>query len=342
MLIVMKHEHTPKELQEVVTHVGQLGYKAHVIPGENSVAVGITGNHSALNPDLFQLLSGIQQTIPVTKPYKLASRDFKPLGTSEVRVGSAIFGPGQFVVIAGPCAVESEDQTIRIAKEVKKHGGQVLRGGAFKPRTSPYSFQGLGLPGLKILKTAREATGLPFVTEAVDIPSLELIAEYADMIQIGTRNMQNFSLLQAAGKTRVPIMLKRGMSATLDEWLMAAEYILDQGNDQIILCERGIRSFDPATRNLLDLSAIAAMRLQTHLPIIVDPSHGTGRKAMIAPMSYAAMAAGAHGIMIDVHDKPHEALCDGAQAIHPTELALMTATLRRIFVALGEETIGHG
>ena len=341
MLIVMMQNHTATELNQVVTQIQNMGYKANVLPGRNSTAVGITGNAKALNPDTFLALAGVQKAIPVTTPYKLAGRDFKPVGTSEVHVGPASFKAGQFVVIAGPCAIESEEQTLRIAHEVKARGAQILRGGAFKPRTSPYSFQGLGHEGLKILTKAREITGLPFVTEAVDLQSLEQIAECADMIQIGTRNMQNFALLQAAGRTKLPIMLKRGMSSTIEEWLMAAEYILDQGNDQIVLCERGVRSFDSATRNLLDLSAVVALRLQTHLPVIVDPSHGTGRKSMIAPMSFAAIAAGAHGIMVDVHDRPHEALCDGPQAICPGEFGSITQKLHKIHSVLGEEVAAY-
>ena len=245
------------------------------------------------------------------------------------------FGPRNLVIIAGPCAVESEEQTLRIARRVKEAGADVLRGGAFKPRTSPYSFQGLGLEGLRILRRASEETGLPTITEAVDLASLALVAEYADIVQIGARNMQNFSLLQQAGKLKKPVMLKRGPSATIDEWLQAAEYLLHEGNDQVILCERGIRSFDSQTRNMLDLSAVASVQLLSHLPVVVDPSHGTGKKQLVAPMAQAAVAAGANAVMIDVHDRPREALCDGAQAISPEEFAALVPVLRQIRAAVG-------
>jgi 3-deoxy-7-phosphoheptulonate synthase len=329
MLVIMKAEHTKRDVEGVVQQVTKLGYKAHLIPSEKTLAIGITGNPSALDPELFQNLPGVKEAIPVTKPYKLASQDFKR-GKSEVRVGSVVFGPGRFVVIGGPCAVESEEQTLRIAARVKAAGAEILRGGAFKPRTSPYSFQGLGLEGLKILKIAREQTGLPIVTEAVDLQSLELVGEYADMIQIGARNMQNFTLLQEAGKLRKPVMLKRGPSATLEEWLQAAEYILNQGNDQVVLCERGIRSYDNHSRNLLDLGAVISVQMQSHLPVIVDPSHGTGKRPMVVPMARGALAVGAAGIMVDVHDRPKEALCDGPQAILPEEFSALVVTLRQI------------
>ncbi len=329
MLIVMKAGHSLEQRAAVLDQVKRIGLIAHVIPGEHSVAIGMTGNDRPLDPGLFTGLDGVLEAIPVTKPYKLASRDFHP-GETLIKVGQVTFGPDSFVVIAGPCAVESEEQTLRIAKAVKTAGAQVLRGGAFKPRTSPYSFQGMGLDGLKILKTASQATGLPFITEAVDPASLELVGEYADIIQIGARNMQNFSLLAEAGKSAKPVMLKRGLSATIDEWLQAAEYILHHGNTQVMLCERGIRSFDTATRNMLDLSAVIALKLSSHLPVIVDPSHGTGRKQMVTPMARAAAAVGANGIMVDVHDRPQEALCDGPQAISPEELAKLVPALRRI------------
>jgi 3-deoxy-7-phosphoheptulonate synthase len=329
MLIVMKADHRPEQVEAVVQQIKSLGLRAHVIPGDHSVAVGVTGNAEPLDPQQFSGLDGVKEAIPVTKSYKLASQDFHA-GKTSIKVGDAVFGPGSCVVIAGPCAVESEEQTLRIAMAVKAAGAQVLRGGAFKPRTSPYSFQGLGLEGLRILKKARELTGLPVVTEAVDIASLALVAEYADIIQLGARNMQNFTLLQEAGKLRKPVMLKRGMSATIDEWLQAAEYILHHGNSEIILCERGIRSFDSQTRNMLDLGAVAVLGLQSHLPVIVDPSHGTGRRPMVAPMARAAIAAGASGIMVDVHDRPKEALCDGPQAISPEEFRKLVPTLHAI------------
>jgi 3-deoxy-7-phosphoheptulonate synthase len=329
MLIVMKPSHRAEQIAAVVEQIQRLGYRAHVIPGDHSVAVGVTGNTGPLDPQLFTGLDGVQEAIPVTKSYKLAGLQFHPMKSS-IKVGGAVFGPGSCALIAGPCAVESEEQTLRIAHAVKAAGAEVLRGGAFKPRTSPYSFQGMGLEGLRILAKAREQTGLPVVTEAVDVGSLALVAEYADIIQIGARNMQNFTLLQEAGKLRKPVMLKRGMSATIDEWLQAAEYILHEGNDQVILCERGLRSFDPQTRNQLDLGAVAVLAQLSHLPVVVDTSHGTGRRPMVAPMARAAVAAGAAGIMVDVHDRPKEALCDGPQAISPGDFAELVPKLRAI------------
>ena len=336
MLILMKAEHAQKDREAVVAKIKSLGFQAHVIPGDHSVAIGVTGNPGPLDPSLFTMIEGVHDAIPVTKPYKLAGRDFKA-GKTEVKVGNAVFGPGKFVIIGGPCAVESEEQTLRIARAVKKAGAAVLRGGAFKPRTSPYSFQGMGLEGLKILAKARAETGLPFTTEAVDFDSLELVADYTDIIQIGARNMQNFSLLAEVGKLRKPVMLKRGMSATVDEWLQAAEYILSQGNEQVILCERGVRGFDTSLRNMMDIAAVPLLQQLSHLPIMVDPSHGTGKKSMIIPMAKAAIAAGANAVMVDVHDRPKEALCDGPQAIHPDEFAGMVGTLRKLAGALGLE-----
>lgn len=333
MLVVMSSQHTEAEVKTVVARIKEMGFAAHLIPGENSLAIGITGNPGALDPELFTNLPGVKEAIPVTKPYKLASQDFRPKKT-EIRVGNTTFGPGHFVVIAGPCAVESEEQTIRIAEQVKKAGANVLRGGAYKPRTSPYAFQGMGLAGLKILRAASQKTGLPVITEAVDSESLQFVVEYADIIQLGARNMQNFSLLKEAGRSRKPVMLKRGPSATVEEWLLAAEYILSEGNDQLILCERGIRSFDDHARNMLDIGAVVALRLRSHLPVIVDPSHGTGKRQMVIPMARAAAAAGADGIMVDVHDRPQEALCDGPQAILPEEFAGLVDSLRKIRSAL--------
>jgi len=329
MLIVMKNGHTPDQVTAVLDQVKKLGFKPHLLPGEHSVAIGITGNDRSLDPQLFTGIEGVLEAIPVTKAYKLASREFHPKPTT-FTVGQVTFGGSDIVVIGGPCAVESEEQTVRIAKAVKAGGAQILRGGAFKPRTSPYSFQGMGIDGLKILKTASQETGLPVITEAVDTKSLELVAQYADIIQLGARNMQNFSLLAEAGKLRKPVMLKRGLSATIDEWLQAAEYLLHHGNEQVMLCERGVRSFDTSTRNMLDLSAVLSLQSQCHLPVIVDPSHGTGRKTMVTPMARAAIAVGANGIMVDVHDRPKEAMCDGPQAISPEEFAALVPELRRI------------
>ena len=333
MLILMKKDHSPEQLKAVQDRVKGMGFNSHVIPGEHSVAVGVTGNQTRISPDDFASLPGVEQAIPVTKSYKLASRAFSAKGFS-IPVGDVTFSQDTFVIIGGPCAVESEDQTIRIAKKVKALGARVLRGGAFKPRTSPYSFQGLGLEGLKILASARKETGLPVITEALDSRGLEQVYQYADIIQIGARNMQNFSLLQEAGKLDKPVMLKRGMSATLDEWLAAAEYILEQGNKNVILCERGIRSFDNHARNMLDLTAVPILKDLSHLPIVVDPSHGTGRRDKVLPMSLGAMAVGANGIIVDVHDRPQEALCDGPQALLPEEFETLVQKLHKLAGAL--------
>ena len=329
MLIVMKSGHSAENLKTVTDKISGMGFRATVIPGDHSVAVGVTGNKNALDPELFNSLPGVQEAIRVTKSYKLASREFKT-GSTQIKVGGATFGAGHFTVIAGPCAVESEEQTLRIARAVKAGGAHVLRGGAYKPRTSPYSFQGMGVEGLKILEKARKETGLPFVTEATDLQSLEFVGEYADIVQIGARNMQNFALLQEAGKLRKPIMLKRGLSATIEEWLLAAEYIMDQGNEQVILCERGVRSFDPQTRNMLDVAAVPVLQALSHLPVVVDPSHGTGKRDMILPLSRASLAVGAQGVMMDVHDRPNEALCDGPQAIHPDEFKKLVTILKAL------------
>jgi 3-deoxy-7-phosphoheptulonate synthase len=334
MLIVMKKDHTPAELEAVRARIVAQGWNANVMPGEHSVAVGITGNKGSVSKDLFITLPGVAEAIPVTKPFKLASREFRRQST-EIRVGNVTIGPGQSIIMAGPCAVETREQTLRIARKVKSLGAQILRGGAYKPRTSPYAFQGLGVEGLKILAEARAETGLPIITEALDSKGLAEVYKYADIIQIGARNMQNFSLLQEAGRLDKPICLKRGMSATLEEWLMAAEYILEQGNSQVILCERGVRSYDPHTRNILDLTAVPSIQAMSHLPIIIDPSHSTGRRDRVAPMSLAAVACGAHGLLIDVHDRPQEALCDGPQALLPEEFAELVGKIRAVGRAVG-------
>lgn len=333
MLILMKSGHTPEQLKAVQDKIRAMGFMPHVIPGDHSVAVGVTGNQTRIDPETFAGFAGVERAIPVTKSYKLASRSFAGKDYA-VKVGNVTIKQGAFTLIGGPCAVETEEQTLRIARKVKAAGAQILRGGAFKPRSSPYSFQGLGLEGLKILAKARAETGLPVVTEALDPKSLEQVYEYTDMIQIGARNMQNFSLLQEAGRLDKPVMLKRGLSATIDEWLMAAEYILEQGNTQVVLCERGIRSYDTHARNLLDIAAVPILASLSHLPVIVDPSHGTGRKDSVAPTSLAACAAGAAGVIIDVHDRPEEALCDGPQAISPEVFASLAKKLRAVEAAV--------
>jgi len=334
MLILMSSEHTKKQLADVLARVKKLRLKPHVIPGKNSVAVGITGNAGALDKSLFEGLPGVSEAVPVTRPYKLASRNFHH-GDTIVPIGPYRLGGPGLVVIAGPCAVESEEQLIRIAHAVKKAGAQLLRGGAYKPRTSPYAFQGLGKKGLQLLAKAKKETGMPIVTEVLDQRSLDDVAEYADVLQVGARNMQNFALLKDLAKLRKPIMLKRGLSATLDEWLMSAEYLLSEGNKNVFLCERGIRAFSDHARNTLDLNVVPAVKEQSHLPIIVDPSHATGVRSRVAPMARAAVAAGAHGLMIEVHDRPDQALCDGPQALHPDDFAVLMRDLAAIAAALG-------
>ncbi|PYT11345.1 MAG: 3-deoxy-7-phosphoheptulonate synthase, partial [Acidobacteria bacterium] len=306
MLIVMESGATDVQIREVIERIQALGFRPHVIPGAERTAIGITGNHGPLDQAEFEILPGVQEAIRVTKPYKLVSREVKAVD-SVIQVGGRPVGGSRLTIIAGPCAVETEAQTLTIARQVSEAGADLFRGGAFKPRTSPYSFQGLGLQGLKILARVREETRLPIVTEAVDEESLALVEDYADAVQIGARNMQNFSLLKRAGKSRLPIFLKRGMSATLEEFLMAAEYIVSEGNYQVFLCERGVRTFADHTRNTLDLAIVPAVKHLSHLPILVDPSHGTGRRDKVLPLARAAIAAGADGIMVEVHHDPAKA-----------------------------------
>lgn len=336
MLIVMDHHSTSAQVKAVVRRIEDMGFTANPIPGENRLAIGITGNPGPLDPGEFETLPGVLEAIPVTRPYKLVSREMKPEPTV-VRVGDVEVGGEGFVVIAGPCAVENERQTLTAAREVRAAGAQMLRGGAFKPRTSPYSFQGLGRPGLEILQRAGKETGLPVVTEALDEESLGLVVQYADVVQIGARNMQNFSLLKRAGRCGKPIFLKRGMSATLDELLMAAEYLAAEGNYDIMLCERGVRTFGTHTRNTLDLSLVPAVRDQSHLPVFVDPSHGTGRRDKVVPMARAGLAVGADGLMIEVHPDPDVALSDGPQALLPAQFRDLMDVLRQMAPLLGRK-----
>lgn len=333
MLIVMKPNHTQSDIDKVVQKIKKLGFTPHTMPGENSVAIGITGNQGTISEDEFASIPGVLETIKVTKPYKLAGKEFSsnPL---KIKVKNVSFGEGNFVVMAGPCAVESYEQTLAIAKTVKKSGAHVLRGGAYKPRTSPYAFQGLGLEGLKILRKVGDEVGLPVISEALDKESLENVNEYADIIQIGTRNMQNFSFLQQVGKAKKPVLLKRGFSATIDEWLMSAEYILSSGNPNVILCERGLRGFDPHTRNLLDILAVPVVKELSKLPVTIDPSHSTGRKNLVAPATKASLAIGAHAVLIDVHHKPEEALVDGPQALLPDDFEKLMTELKVIAGAM--------
>ena len=330
MLIVMDKKATEKEIEVVVAAVEAKGYTARPIPGGDRVSIGVLYNKGAVDTALFVGYPGVKDVVPVTRPYKLVSREFKNEDTL-VTVGDVTIGNGHFTIVAGPCAVESEQQALTIARMVKESGAQLFRGGAFKPRTSPYSFQGLGEEGLKILARVREETGLPVVTEVMDDHTFDLVEEYADVIQIGTRNMQNFSLLRRAGRARKPIFLKRGMAATIDEWLMAAEYILEGGNSQVILCERGVRTFAHHSRNTLDLSAVPVIRKESHLPIVIDPSHAAGRRDQVIPLSRAAAAVGAQGLMVEVHHAPEEALSDGAQSLYPEQFQDLCRQVRAIY-----------
>jgi 3-deoxy-7-phosphoheptulonate synthase len=336
MLVVMKQGATAEEIRGVVEAVEARGYKAHPIPGAQRTAIGITGNKGAEESPVFETLPGVLEVIPVTHAYKLVSREVKPEDTV-VNVGGVPVGGPALTVVAGPCAVESREQLLTVAHAVKAAGAQLLRGGAYKPRTSPYSFQGLGEEGLKLLAEAREATGLGIVTEALDTESVELVERYADAIQIGARNMQNFSLLKRVGRSRKPVVLKRGLSATLEEFLMSAEYVLAEGNYEVILCERGVRTFSDFSRNTLDLAVVPAVKSMSHLPILVDPSHGTGRRDKVAPLSRAAAAVGADGLMIEVHHDPNRALSDGPQSITPDMFAELMRDLRLIAPAIGRK-----
>ena len=329
MLIVMKADATEGQVQAVVRVIENLGYRAHPMPGASRTAIGITGNPGAVDPSHFENLPGVSEAVRVSKPYKLVTLDLRSDKTV-VQVGDANIGGEELAIIAGPCAIESREQAFVVAEAVRRSGAKFFRGGAFKPRTSPYAFQGLGEDGLKILEEIRESYGLKIVTEALDEAGVDLVERYADVIQVGARSMQNFTLLRRVGKSRLPVLLKRGLSATLDEWLLAAEYIMSEGNYQIVLCERGIRTFAQHTRNTLDLSAIPAVRRISHLPVIVDPSHGTGKNYMVTPLARAGVAVGADGLIIEVHDQPDHALCDGAQALTLVQYEQLVNEVRAI------------
>jgi 3-deoxy-7-phosphoheptulonate synthase len=336
MLVVMKAQATPEEIQAVCEHIEQLGFRAHALPGAQRTAIGITGNKGEVDRGNLEELSGVAEVIRVTKAYKLASRDVKQEDTVIDFAGSdATIGGRGLAVIAGPCSVETREQAFSIAEKVAASGAQFFRGGAFKPRTSPYAFQGLGLEALRIMADIRTEFGLRIVTEAMDSESLELVAEWADVIQIGARNMQNYSLLKKAGKLRKPVLIKRGLSATLEEFLMSAEYVMSEGNYQVILCERGVRTFTDHTRNTLDLSIVPAVQRVSHLPILVDPSHGTGRRDSVLPMARAGVASGADGILVEVHDHPEKALSDGPQSIYPEQFAIMMNEIGQIAPVVG-------
>jgi 3-deoxy-7-phosphoheptulonate synthase len=343
MLIVMKPQATEDDIHRVCEKIQAMGYRAHAMPGAQRTAVGITGNKGALEPAEFETLPGVAEAIRVSKPYKLVSREVKP-EDSLVRVGTAgnqvTFGGRELAIVAGPCAVESREQALAAAGWVRKAGARLFRGGAFKPRTSPYSFQGLGKQGLEILAEVRREFGLLIVTETIDPENCDLVEQYADVLQVGARNMQNFSLLKRVGRSTKPVLLKRGMSATIEEFLMAAEYILSEGNYNVILCERGVRTFADHTRNTLDLSVIPAVKRLSHLPIIVDPSHGTGRRDKVIPLSRAAVAVGADGLIVEVHPQPDQALSDGYQSLHPEQFEELMEQITAIAGVLGR-TLGR-
>lgn len=336
MVVVMRQNATEDEIQGVMRVAQNAGLQVHISKGEERTIVGLIGDVRRLDPDTVAFLPGVERVVRILQPFKLASREFMQM-RSRVSVGGVVFGGDseEVPVIAGPCAVESEESMLRIARLVADAGATVLRGGAFKPRTSPYSFQGLGEPGLRILAKAREQTGLPVVTEVVSPQDVELVGAYADALQIGSRNMHNYALLHEVGRQPKPVVLKRGMMSSIDEWLMAAEYILSAGNSNVILCERGIRTFETSTRNTLDLSAVAVVKKLSHLPVIVDPSHATGRADMVVPMAMAAVACGADGLMVEVHDDPASALSDGPQSLTPGAFASMMRSLKPVAEAVG-------
>ncbi len=335
MLVVMHPHATEADIRQVAAAIEEMGYEARVLPGRQRTTVGVIGNDGRVDPSRLAGLSGVQECIPVTRPYKQVSREWRSQSTVVQLSGGITIGGDEVVVMAGPCSVESEGQIIHAANAVRDAGATVLRGGAFKPRSSPYSFQGLGLHGLRLLAKAREATGLLIVTEAMDPEGLDAVVAVADIVQLGARNMQNYSLLKRAGRCGKPVLLKRGLAATIEELLLSAEYILAEGNPDVILCERGVRSFDPTTRNLFDLAAIAVVHGLSHLPIVADPSHGTGHRDMVTPMARAAVAAGADGLLIEVHPNPDRALSDGAQSLFPAQFAHLMKEARAIAEAIG-------
>lgn len=334
MVIVMEQNADARRIAAVVAKVEAMGYSVHLLTGEERTLVGLVGDGRPVDREQLEALPGVEKTVPILRPYKLASREMHRQDTLVALNGTAVGGP-KLALIAGPCSVESREQMLETAQVVKEAGATALRGGAFKPRTSPYSFQGLGQEGLEILADARELTGLPVVTEAMGPEQISLVARYADVIQVGARNMQNFNLLRAAGRAGLPVLLKRGMMATIEEWLMAAEYLLSQGNSQVILCERGVRTFETETRNTTDINAIPAVKALSHLPVILDPSHSTGHSDYVIPIARAAVAAGADGLIVEVHPRPEEALSDGAQSLRPQEFAAMVEDVGRIAAAVG-------
>ncbi|HEX5033319.1 MAG TPA: 3-deoxy-7-phosphoheptulonate synthase [bacterium] len=337
MIIVMKTDATPEQEKAVIKRIEEMGFKSHVIHGQDRDVIGAIGHEKKkLDLMVLQTHAGVEAVIPISKPYKLAGRELHPKPTA-VKVGSLKIGPGGFAVMAGPCSVESEAQIVKTAKSVKAAGAQILRGGAYKPRTSPYDFQGLAEEGLRLLEIAKAETGLPLVTEVMSQRDVERVERSADILQVGARNVQNFALLKELGQAKKPVLLKRGMSTTIKEWLMSAEYILSEGNRDVILCERGIRTFETATRNTLDLSAVPVLREQTHLPVIIDPSHGTGVRDYVPPMAMAAAAVGADGLMVEVHPTPETALSDGAQSLTLEMFSEMMAKLKPLIELVGRK-----
>ena len=334
MIVIMKRQASPSEIKFVVDQVETFGYQAHLSQGTERTIIGVVGDGRPLVPHNFELLSGVENVVRILQPFKLASRDFHPENTVVQVRGVEIGGP-RLAIIAGPCSVESRSQMLETAQAVKEAGATILRGGAFKPRSSPYAFQGLGEDGLEMLAEARELTGLPIITEVMSPQTVSLVDQYTDILQIGARNMQNYPLLQAVGRVRTPVFLKRGMMNTMQEWLMSAEYVLSGGNRDIILCERGIRTYETATRNTLDINAIPLLKQWTHLPVFGDPSHGTGKWELVTPTARACIAAGADGLMIEVHPRPEQALSDGAQSLKPERFAALMEELRLLAPALG-------
>ncbi len=334
MIIIMQKGATARQIANVTARVEQMGYRTHISTGEERTIIGVIGDERPIDREQIERMEGVERTVPILRPFKLASREFHPQDTV-VQVNGVKIGGEQLVVMAGPCAVESREQLMTTAWAVKEAGAQILRGGAFKPRTSPYSFQGLGEEGLKLLAEARKETGLPVVTEVMDPQMVPLVTTYADILQIGARNMQNFALLHAVGEAQRPVLLKRGMMCTIEELLMSAEYILSHGNHRVILCERGIRTFEPYTRNTLDIGAVPVIKQLSHLPVIVDPSHATGKWELVEPASRAAVAAGADGLTIEVHPDPENALSDGAQSLKPERFTALMRNLRPIAEAVG-------
>jgi 3-deoxy-7-phosphoheptulonate synthase len=334
MIIVMKHNATAGEIAGVIQHIESLGFQAHLSAGEERTIIGVIGDERPVEPEHFELFEGVERAVRILHPFKLASRDFHP-EDSVVKINGLSVGGNQVVVMAGPCSVESREQLMETTAAVKAAGAHILRGGAWKPRTSPYAFQGLGLKGLELLREARDAFHLPVVTEVMSPQDVTLVAQYADILQVGSRNMQNFALLSAVGQVQKPVLLKRGLMSTIEELLMAAEYILSQGNPRVMLCERGIRTFEPSTRNTFDINAIPVLKSLTHLPVIADPSHGTGKWELVAPVARAAVAAGADGLIVEVHCDPAHALSDGAQSLKPDKFARLVQDVRHVAEAIG-------